>query len=192
MKCDRCGKEASITVKAIINGRQHDFHLCNDCLKEYKNFENLSQAGGRQAININDIDWRSLVEKMIPSLDDVIDGYYEYKFNKNNYGFDYIKSMNQKTCPVCGNLKNNIRLGIFGCPNCYTLNSKATKKVLKAKNNFSQYKGKYPRKHRDFHDLAIQIKTLQEKLQQSVATEDFEQAQNLKDQIDELNMKVRN
>lgn len=193
MKCDRCGKEANVTVKAIINGHEHDFHLCNDCVEEYKKSISLNDNNnGWHAVNLSDFDWKSLVEKMIPTLDDVIDGYYEYKFNKNNYGFDYINSINQNTCPQCGNLENNIRAGIFGCPTCYNLNHSLTKKVLKRKNNFSQYSGRFPKKHRDFKEVADQIKILQEKLQQSVETEDFEQAQNLKEEIDKLNMKVRN
>jgi protein arginine kinase activator len=112
---------------------------------------------------------------------------------KNNYGFDYISSMSQSSCPVCGNLENNIRAGIFGCPVCYNFDTKNTRKLLKTKNNFpGQYQGRYPKKHRDFKEVAIQIRNLQEKLQQSVETEDFEQAKSIKDEIDKLNMKVRN
>lgn len=194
MKCDKCGKnEAELTVRAIINGNQQDFHLCRECFKEYSNEGIPSSDGGFKSVDLNNFDWKKLVEKMIPSLDDIIDGYYEYKYNKNNYGFDYISSMSQNACPNCGNLENNIRAGIFGCPTCYNFDTKNTKKILKTKNNYTgQYEGKYPKKHRDFKEVAIQIKNLQEKLQQSVATEDFEQAQSIKDEIDKLNMKVRN
>ena len=55
-----------------------------------------------------------------------------------------------------------------------------------------KYDGKFPRKHRDFREVAIKIKNLQEQLQKSVEIEDFEKAQDLKEKIDELNMKVRN
>lgn len=194
MKCDKCGiNDAELTVRAIINGNQKDFHLCRECFKEYSNEASTSFDGSFQQVDLNDFDWKKLVEKMIPSLDDIIDGYYEYKYNKNNYGFDYINSMSQNACPVCGNLENNIRAGIFGCPHCYQFDTKNTKKLLQKKNNFNgSYKGKYPKKHRDFKEVAIQIKNLQEKLKQSVETEDYEQAQSIKDEIDKLNMKVRN
>lgn len=194
MKCDKCGKnEAEVTVKAIVNGASHDFHLCKTCLNEYSKGMELSPNGEFQPVDLNNFDWKKLVEKMIPTLDEIIDGYYEYKFNKNSYGFDYINSMSQNVCPNCGNLENNIKAGIYGCPTCYSLDKKITRKNLKRKNNFSsQYQGKYPRKHRDFKEIAIQIKNLQEKLQQSVETEDFEKAASLKDEIDKLNMKVKN
>lgn len=194
MKCDKCGKnEAELTVRAIINGNQQDFHLCRECFKEYSNEGITSFDGGFKSVDLNNFNWKKLVEKMIPTLDDIINGYYEYKYNKNNYGFDYINSMSQNSCPNCGNLENNIRAGIFGCPSCYNFDTKNTKKILKTKNNYSgQYEGNYPRKHRNFKEVAIQIRDLQEKLQQSVVTEDFEQAQSIKDEIDKLNMKVRN
>jgi protein arginine kinase activator len=194
MKCDKCGKnEAELTVRAIINGKQNDFHLCRECFREYSDEATSSFDGAFKSVDANNFDWKKLVEKMIPSLEDIIDGYYEYKYNKNNYGFDYMASMSQSACPVCGNLENNIRAGIFGCLACYNFDSKNTRKLLKTKNNFQgQYQGKYPKKHRDFKEVAIQIRNLQEKLQQSVETEDFEQAKSIKDEIDKLNMKVRN
>lgn len=194
MKCDKCGKnEAELTVRAIINGNQQDFHLCKECFKEYSNETINSFEKGFKDVDLNNFDWKKLVEKMIPGLDEVIDGFYEYKYNKNNYGFDYINTLSKNSCERCGNLEKNIRSGIFGCPECYNYNSKATKNILRKKNNFSgQHVGKYPKKHRDFKEVAIQIRNLQEKLQQSVDTEDFEQAKNIKDQIDKLNMKVKN
>ena len=192
MKCDRCDNEAQVTVKAIINGKEHNFHLCNDCVNKLSK-EPIDDIEGFKEVDINNFDLRSLMDKFIPSLEEIIDSYYEYKYNKNNYGFDYISSMSQNACPNCGNLENNIRAGIFGCPTCYNFDTKNTKKILKTKNNYTgQYEGKYPKKHRDFKEVAIQIRNLQEKLQQSVATEDFEQAQSIKDEIDKLNMKVRN
>ena len=50
----------------------------------------------------------------------------------------------------------------------------------------------FQKKHRDFREVAIKIKNLQEQLQKSVEIEDFEKAQDLKEKIDKLNMKVRN
>lgn len=190
MKCDKCGKEATVTVKAIINGLEHDFHLCNSCLEEYKKL--YRDGDGIKSVNLNDNNFRKLFEKMIPSLDDVIDSYYEYKYNKNNYDYDYMSSLNQGVCPVCGNLESNIKMGVFGCPDCYKLDSSLSKNILKTKNNYQAYKGHYPRRHRNFLNLADKIKNLQEKLQISIETEDFEEAKNLKDEIDRLNTKVRN
>lgn len=73
-----------------------------------------------------------------------------------------------------------------------SLIKKNSREVLKAVNNLKKYDGKFPRKHRDFREVAIKIKNLQEELQKSVEVEDFEKAQDLKEKIDELNMKVRN
>lgn len=48
-----------------------------------------------------------------------------------------------------------------------------------------------PKAEREFKEVALEIKTLQEKLKQSVETEDYEQAADLKERIDDLNMKVK-
>jgi possible transcriptional regulator len=195
MKCERCGKDASVSVKAIVNGYEHDFYLCNDCLKKYTDMseENgIPNEEGFHKINLNNKKLESLIQKFIPSLDDMIDGYYEYKYNQNNHPYSYMEGLNQKACPNCGNLESNIRNGIFGCKECYKLSDNLSRKVLKTYNNYDKYTGKFPKKDREFKQVALEIKNLQEKLDLSIATEDYEQAANLKEQIDDLNMKVKN
>ncbi len=198
MKCDRCDNEANVTVKAIINGTEHDFHLCNECMEKLsKGDPNLLldedfKDGNFKNLDINDFDWKSLVDKFVPSLDQIIDSYYDYKISKNNFSYDYFSSLKEEACPKCGNSFTNIKSGVFGCPNCYEIDKKLTGEILKAVNNLKKYDGKFPRKHRDFREVAIKIKNLQEELQKSVEVEDFEKAQDLKEKIDELNMKVRN
>ncbi|WP_058989673.1 hypothetical protein [Anaerococcus rubeinfantis] len=198
MKCDRCDNEANVTVKAIINGTEHDFHLCNECMEKLsKGDGNLLldediKDGNFKNLDINDFDWKSLVDKFVPSLDQIIDSYYDYKISKNNFSYDYFSSLKKEACPKCGNSFTNIKSGVFGCPHCYEIDKKLTGEILKAVNNLKKYDGKFPRKQRDFREVAIKIKNLQEELQKSVEIEDFEKAQDLKEKIDELNMKVRN
>ncbi|MDU0894259.1 MAG: UvrB/UvrC motif-containing protein [Anaerococcus sp.] len=195
MKCERCGKDASVSVKAIVNGYEHDFYLCNDCLKKYTDMseENgIPNEEGFHKINLNNKKLESLIQKFVPSLDDMIDGYYEYKCNQNNHPYSYMEGLNQKACPNCGNLESNIRNGIFGCKECYKLSDNLSRKVLKTYNNYDKYTGKFPKKDREFKQVALEIKNLQEKLDLSIATEDYEQAADLKEQIDDLNMKVKN
>lgn len=195
MKCERCGNDASVSVKAIVNGYERDFYLCDDCVKLYTDMGVTAEDmgdGNYQKFNLNKGNLESLIKKIVPSLDDMIDGYYEYKYNLNNHTYNYMEGLNQRTCPQCGNLESNIRSGIFGCEECYKLSDKLTTKVLKSWNNYDSYKGKLPKAEREFKEVALEIKSLQEKLQHSVETEDYEQAANLKEQIDDLNMRVKN
>lgn len=37
MKCDKCGKEANVKIKAIINGHSSDMYLCGECFEKYIN-----------------------------------------------------------------------------------------------------------------------------------------------------------
>ena len=101
-------------------------------------------------------------------------------------------NLDDKACPYCGNLESNIREGIFGCPHCYNLNKNLTEKVLKTYNNLSEYKGRFPKAEREFRQVAQRIKDLSQKLAESVETEDYELAANIKEEIEQLNMKVKN
>lgn len=195
MKCERCGNDASVSVKAIVNGHEHDFYLCNECMKLYTDMgvtsEDMSD-GKFHKVNFNKSNLESLMQKFVPSLDDMIDGYYEYKYNLNNHPYNYMEGLNQRTCPQCGNPETNIKQQIFGCPECYKLSDKLTQKVLKTYNNYDGYTGKLPKTEREFKEVALEIKDLQEKLKYSVEMEDYEQAADLKEQIDDLNMRVQN
>ena len=151
MKCDRCDNEANVTVKAIINGIEHDFHLCNDCMEKLSKGEgNFLFDGNEKDIDINNFDWKSLVDKFVPSLDQIIDSYYDYKISKNNFSYDYFSSLKEETCPKCGNSLTNIKSGVFGCPYCYEIDKKLTVEILKAVNNLKKYDGKFPKKTQRF------------------------------------------
>lgn len=194
MKCDKCGKEASVSMKVIFNGNSHNINLCSDCMKKYADIPEGSDLGkiSSQNISFNPKDLEGLLQKFIPSLEEVIDGFYEYKYNQANKDLSYILNVDEKSCPYCGNLRSNIRNGVFGCAYCYKLDKDLTDKVLKTYNNLSEYKGSYPRAEREFKEVADEIKNLSQRLNESVETEDYELAADLKEKIDKLNMQVKN
>ena len=193
MKCDKCDNEAKVSVKAILNGKEMDFNLCEDCLKKFTGSQ--IDEDGNLTGNIKNLDKKNIekiISKFSPSLEDMIDSYYEFRYRKNTYDFNMIDSLSDHKCPRCGNLHSNIKNGQFGCPECYKLDPKLTFRILKTYNTYNTYKGRYPRRARDFKKIATKIKTLQEKLDRSVETEDYEQAKRIKEKIDELNTKVIN
>lgn len=194
MKCDKCGKDASVSLKVIVNGNSHNIHLCEDCMKKYSNIPEGVDPSRVSAENIsfNPKDLEGLIQKFIPSLEEVIDGYYEYKYSQANKDLSYILNVGEKSCPYCGNLESNIRNGVFGCAHCYNLDKNLTEKVLKTYNNLSEYRGTYPRAEREFKQVADEIKELSQRLNESVATEDYELAADLKEKINKLNMQVKN
>ncbi len=182
MKCDRCGKEATVTVRAIFNNYSEDFHLCSDCAKEVEKMAK-DMTDKREGF-----DFRKLAQIFMPSLDQIIDGYYDYK---KNQALDFSKDTDDRVCPNCERSISDIKMGEFSCPSCYDLDSQLTRGLLKSYNNFGKYQGPYPRKQRNFRDLAQKIRELQEELVFSVETEDFEKAANLRDEIEELNTRVK-
>ena len=162
-------------------------------MKEYSNLPEGADPKNINAENIsfNPKDLEGLLQKFIPSLEEVINGFYEYKYNQANKDLEYIINIDEKSCPYCGNLESNIRNGEFGCPYCYKLKKSLTDRVLKTYNNLTEYKGSYPRAERKFKKVADEIKDLSQRLNESVATEDYELAADLKEKIDKLNMQVK-
>ncbi|MDO5047480.1 MAG: UvrB/UvrC motif-containing protein [Anaerococcus sp.] len=188
MKCDKCGKEANVNVKTIVNGKEHSYYLCSECAKDLS-IDSFDENGNIKKEKKEN--FHRLMDKFLPSLDDLIDSYYDYRHREGTYKFDLLEKLSENTCPKCGNPISNIREGNFGCDACYKLDERLTERLLKTFNNYSIYEGKYPKAFRQFKDIASQIKDYQEKLNQSVDTEDYERAAKIKDKLDKLNMKVK-
>ncbi|MCI5839368.1 MAG: UvrB/UvrC motif-containing protein [Peptoniphilaceae bacterium] len=186
MKCDNCGKEAKLKIETIINGKVKEVYLCEDCFKEYiENNELFS-------LLIDFDNGNNFMDNFIPSIETVIDGIYNFNFEKNKFEFKYESPKDKEYCEVCGNSFSNISNGIFGCENCYNIDRKATSKILKYFNNFTEYKGQMPRRFDDFKNIAIKIKNLQEKLNETIESENYEKAADIRDEIKKLNEKVQN
>jgi len=85
-----------------------------------------------------------------------------------------------RTCPACGmrtrDFKKTSRLG---CAQCYEVFSEPLAPLLSSVHKGTRHRGKVPARER----VAVRVAGLREKLNAAVATQDFEEAARLRDQI---------
>lgn len=161
MLCDICGKnEASVHLTEIVNEQITELHLCEDCAQQ-KSMQMEQQFG----------------------LSDLLAGLAD---------FELPVEAPEKISVQCQNChltyKDFKKIGRLGCSECYKYFRKYLASLLKRIHGSNQHVGKSPARlvapgeskaKKKLYTLA----ELKEKLQKAIATEEFEEAARLRDQI---------
>lgn len=88
------------------------------------------------------------------------------------------------TCGNCGFTQADFKkAGRLGCSECYKTFAEGLEGLLKTMHKSTRHAGKVPASLKQTKDLTEKLKSLQKKLDKAVATEDFETAANLRDEI---------
>ncbi len=92
-----------------------------------------------------------------------------------------------KMCPVCGRRLSDIKKTLkFGCPECYGIFAEELKAVKKEKGMKETYTGSMPERLANFRSVLTDRMLLQSKMEQSVASEDYEKAAIYRDRLKAL------
>ncbi|MBO5730633.1 MAG: UvrB/UvrC motif-containing protein [Treponema sp.] len=103
--------------------------------------------------------------------------------------FDSIAKLqkNQRQCPVCGKsegeLERNQRLG---CPECYNFFGPKLKSILEKRGVTGSYTGSLPERLASYKSVLADRMQLKEKLEQSIAQEEYEKAALYRDRLKAL------
>jgi protein arginine kinase activator len=90
-------------------------------------------------------------------------------------------------CPKCGFTQADFKKsGRLGCSECYQTFAEGLGGLLKTMHKGTRHVGKAPEALRESRDIAERVKTLQKKLAKAIAGENFEQAAELRDEINRL------
>ncbi len=90
-------------------------------------------------------------------------------------------------CPRCGFTQADFKKsGRLGCPDCYRTFAEALEGLLKTMHKGTRHVGKVPAAMRQTRDFSNRLDTLQKRLTQAIAAEDFEQAAVLRDEIKQM------
>jgi protein arginine kinase activator len=76
--------------------------------------------------------------------------------------------------------------GRLGCPDCYAAFAEELASLLKAVHRSEQHTGKIPAREGDWVRLDARVVALQKELDQAVASEQYEKAAELRDEIHQL------
>jgi protein arginine kinase activator len=157
-KCQNCGEPATVHLTEIENGEKIEKHLCEHCAAE-------------EGITIkSNVPISQLLEDFILQAS------------------PKAQEDQENSCPVCGLSFAEFREnGMLGCPHDYdAFGDKLQPLVQSAQAGADQHVGKIPRRAGLDQKRQNQILRLRAQLKGAVATEDYEQAAQLRDQIRDL------
>lgn len=163
MLCDICAKNpATVHLTEIIDEAMTELHLCEECARQ-KSTEMEQQFG----------------------LSDLLGGLAEHeKPFKDKEEYIAVK------CASCGLTYADFKkIGRLGCGDCYNSFRQYLAPLLKRIHGSTQHVGKTPLKAAKVLKKRIDLQELRNRLQRAIATEAFEEAAKLRDQIKELEKK---
>ena len=165
MTCNVCGtNEATIHLTEIINGQMMEIHLCETCAQE-------KGTEFKTHFNVNDL---------LSGLSDLA---------KEVTGGE-LKVAGK--CPNCGLTYEEFgRTGRLGCPECYEAFNKLLLPLIKRVQASTQHVGKRPSRLAEPVRSAQDLRELHNRLQKSIQQEAFEEAARIRDQIRQLEEKLK-
>ena len=164
MVCNICGQsEATIHLTEIVNNQMVEVHLCETCAE---------QKG---------TDFKSHFDfnKLLANLAEL--------------GAEFKPEHAAKlVCKDCGMSYEEFgRTGRLGCVNCYQSFEKLRLPLIKRVQRDAHHVGKVPAKAPAEAKRTLELRELQERLRKSIQAETFEDAAKIRDQIQQLEEKLK-
>lgn len=170
MNCDRCDNEANIEIIVSDGGVSHTVHLCFDCYEELMEMGLKSYMTGEGEKFIGDI-LKTFKGSFFTGLSEIDD--------------DGTK------CPKCGKTISDIVADKkFGCQYCYSEFAPRVNEILQNIQGSNKHIGKYPKEYAEVKDLQARIETEKLKLEDKISKEAYEEAAEVKMEIDQLKEKL--
>lgn len=164
MECERCGAKATVHITRVENGIKQERHLCEKCARELFGFE--------------------FKESM--AVGDAMTGILELMKEDQKAA----RLMDAPACPSCGmTFKGFKTSGKLGCPRCYRQFSEQLGPILLRIHKSAEHIGKMPPGQMGGRRIEREIVRRRRAMKEAVASEDFETAAKLRDEIKALEAK---
>lgn len=163
MKCESCNiNEATIHLTQVVNGVVKKVHICQTCAEK------------------NGLDLNSPI-----SITDILLGLGGAQSEDADLPFE-------QSCPVCHMRRSDFKKGgRLGCAHCYENFMGEITAVIGAMHHSTQHIGKLPARAGSAARRQAEVATLRQKLENSVAQENFEEAARLRDEIRAIQQTVK-
>jgi protein arginine kinase activator len=164
-KCEACGvRRATVHLTQIIKDTVKKVHLCEEC----------NQA--------QDPITPELLAALMPKAEEAVQA---------NVGGTVAVQLDveaaSRTCASCGlSWADFKRGGRLGCPDDYRVFQEELQPVLAKLHGATRHVGQVPTNTDTTADLEVRVRTFKQELDQAIATEDYEAAARLRDQIRQL------
>lgn len=160
-KCSQCPKTATLHITELVEQVPHEIHLCEECAHQYLN-------QNKSATDHEDED--SMVIKL-----------------HMEKGEKQLSELDKSACPNCGITFRQFRSqGRLGCPHDYVAFKEQLEPLLENIHDETQHCGKIPKRAPSDSHKQYQLIKLRNELRHAVAEESYEEAAQLRDQIQEM------
>jgi protein arginine kinase activator len=165
MKCDYCDNKATVFLTQLAEGQMKKVCLCESCAKER---------------GVTDPTGFSMAEMLLGNFQKAVSGAVEPQGSVKFMG-------SGKICPECGfSMEDLQKVRRFGCANCYKVFANELAPMLRGMHKGTTHLGKVPVGLIETHYRQLRIEELQQKLEQAISSESYEDAAGIRDEIRKL------
>jgi protein arginine kinase activator len=165
MKCDFCDHQATVFLTQLVDGKMKKVCLCDPCAKE-----------------------RGVTDPTGFSLADLLLGGAVAGTESTPSGKPHVSTPGgSRKCPTCGFTLDDLRrVRRFGCSDCYSTFSEEVDQMIRGMHKGVSHVGKVPAGLMAMQVLHQRIEELRSKLDQAIASESYEEAAGIRDEIRNL------
>ena len=161
MKCHKCDKPATFHITDLVDGEPKEVHLCESCAKEF--LSPLSQES----------------ESVLPAMAGLLAQQLAVGETAEE-----LARLDERVCPVCGiSFLEFRKQGRLGCPHDYVFFAKEIEPLLVNIHGETDHVGKTPKHSGHDAEQQTQLIRLRREMKEAVASEQYERASELRDQI---------
>ncbi|KAB2642445.1 MAG: excinuclease ABC subunit B [Verrucomicrobia bacterium] len=166
MKCDFCDSKASVFLTQLVDGQMKKVSLCETCAKER---------------GVTDPTGFSLADLLLGGITGELGGLTGGQVPASS------SVGGNKTCPACGfTLEDLRRVRRFGCAECYTMFREEISPMLRGMHKGASHVGKVPEGLMALQFKHQRLQDLRSRLEHAVASENYEEAAGIRDEIHTL------
>ncbi len=161
MKCDYCDSKATVFLTQLAEGQMKKVCLCDSCAKER---------------GVTDPTGFSLAEMLLGDIQKMPMASPGKRRERIAGG--------TKVCPECGFTFDDFqKVRRFGCGNCYQVFADELAPMLRGMHKGYSHMGKVPEGLMESHFRNQRLEELRAKLEQAIASESYEAAADIRDEI---------
>lgn len=163
MDCDKCDKPAKVFLTQLVGGKVKKVALCNECAGES---------------GVTDPTGFALADMLLGPTGPAMAG------KKDTEVAPAPEVSTGPACPTCGfTLEDLKRVRRFGCGDCYTAFRGEVSQMLRGMHKGVTHRGKVPDGLMEQQQRKMRLEELRGRLENAVASENYEEAASLRDEI---------